>query len=78
MIIFAVSGAWTVQRAPRLLEDYPHPAIETCNDVSGAYPPIVPNIGVWECTANATTLALIESNTAYAVFWSEEIIDGTP
>lgn len=71
MILFAVSGAWTAERTPQLLVDYPHPAIVSCDDVSGAYPPTVPNIGVWECTAEDAILTQIEADNNYVVFWSE-------
>ena len=75
MIVFAVSGAWTAQRAPQLLVDYPHPAIEMCNDISGPYPPTDPNIGMWECTAEAAALATIEADSDYCVFWDKEVVD---
>lgn len=53
-----VIGLWTAQHTPRLLVDYPHPGVVTCNDVTGEdAPPDSP--GVWEIAADAATTAAI-------------------
>lgn len=65
-----VIGLWTAQHTPRLLVDYPHPGVVTCNDVTGEdAPPDSP--GVWEIAADAATTAAIEADSRYVVLWSE-------
>ena len=76
MMTAQIVGSWTAQRTPMLLEDYSHPGVQSCNDVTGtAYVPPSPNLGVWEVVCEDVVLALIETDVDYMVLWSEEVVD---
>lgn len=74
MIIFAVFGTWIptdndLPNRPKVNADYD---LLTCDDVTGNYPPVLPNIGVWQCrTELEATVDAIDANPDYAVLWSE-------
>lgn len=78
MIRAIIITPYAASRHPAILDDYPHPAIDICNDVTGRdastiIPPV--NALVVEIFADEKTINEISGDARYPII-SQETIEG--
>jgi hypothetical protein len=73
-MIAYIAGDWVdgPLKHPKLLDDYPHPLIQACEDVTGEdTPPDSP--GIWRVMADDAVIETIANDKNYEVLYAETI-----